>query len=77
MDDKASGSLRLFEGLEALVIGIEGKRALWWALAAASEIVPELKGVDYDHLAQRAVEQHDQVDERRLVAAKEALAATN
>jgi hypothetical protein len=75
MDDKASGSFRLFEGLEALVVGIEGKRGLWRALAAASEVVPELKGVDYDHLAQRAVEQHDRVDERRLTAAKDALGA--
>jgi len=75
MDDKASGSLRLFEGLEALVVGIEGKRALWRALAAASEIVPELKGVDHEHLAQRALEQHDRMDERRLTAAKHALGA--
>jgi hypothetical protein len=77
LDDKASGSLRLFEGLEALLIGIEGKRGLWRALAAASEIVPELQGVDYAHLAQRAVEQHDRVEERRLEAAKEAFAATD
>ncbi len=76
LDDKASGSLRLFEGLEALVVGIEGKRALWRALDAASENVPELKGVDYTHLAQRAIDQHDRVDERRLGAAKEALAST-
>jgi hypothetical protein len=77
MDDKASGSFCLFEGLEALVVGIEGKQGLWRALAVVSGEVPELQGVDYDRLAQRAVEQHDRVDERRLAAAKEALAATD
>lgn len=77
IDDKASGSFRLFEGLEALVVGIEGKRGLWRALAVASENVPELQGVDYARLAQRALEQRDGVDERRLAAAKEALAATD
>jgi hypothetical protein len=76
LDDNASGSFRLFEGLEALVVGIEGKRALWQALATASEVVPELKGVDYVGLAQRAQQQHDRVDEQRLNAAKEALVAT-
>jgi hypothetical protein len=76
LDDKASGTLRLFEGLEALLVGIEGKRALWRALAIASEEVHELDGVDYDHLAQRAQEQHDRVEVLRLDAAKAALRAT-
>jgi hypothetical protein len=75
MDDNASGSFRLFEGLEALVVGIEGKRALWQALATASEVVPELNGVDYVGLAQRAQQQHDRVEEQRINAAKQALVA--
>ena len=67
----------LCEGLEALLVGIEGKRALWRALAIASEEVHELDGVDYDHLAQRAQEQHDRVEVLRLDAAKAALRATD
>ena len=37
LDDPAGGSLRLFESLEVLSLGIEGKRSLWRALAAASK----------------------------------------
>src|SRR4051812_37874665 len=36
-DDPSDGSLRLLEMLEAIGIGIEGKRALWTALTAAAE----------------------------------------
>ncbi len=32
LDDPAHGALRLLESLEVLVVGIEGKRALWRAL---------------------------------------------
>lgn len=42
VDDKSSGSLRLFESLEAIALGIHGKLALWLALSAASEIANEL-----------------------------------
>ena len=77
LDDQADGTLHLFEGLEALLVGIEGKRGLWRALAVASGAMPELQGVDYDHLAQRAQEQHDRVEVMRLDTAKEALTATD
>lgn len=77
IDDKGSGTLRLFEGLDALLVGIEGKRGLWRALAAATETVPELHGSDYDYLAQRAELQRSRVDAIRLDVAKEALVATD
>jgi hypothetical protein len=76
LDDKATGALRLFEGLEALAIGIHGKGGLWRALAVASEDAPELQGVDYARLTQRAEDQHRRVEVLRLEAAKEALART-
>jgi len=41
-DDPSDGSLRLLEMLEAIAIAIEGKRALWTAMAAAAETAPEL-----------------------------------
>jgi len=77
MDDKSTGSMRLFEGLEALALGIQGKQGLWRALAVASAAEPELRGVDYDRLTQHSQDQHRRVEALRLDAAKQALAATD
>jgi hypothetical protein len=76
LDDPADGALRLLEALEALVIGIEGKRALWQALAAAAQEQPELQGADYARLIQRAKDQHRRAEELRLEAARAAFRAT-
>src|SRR5512138_2554001 len=61
-DDPAAGPLLLFESLEALSLGIEGKRSLWIALAATSEATPSLRIVDYERLQQRAQEQRERVE---------------
>jgi hypothetical protein len=45
------------------------------ALAAASEVRPELKVVDYERMKRRAEEQRQRVEEVRLQAAKAALKA--
>jgi len=74
VDDPSDGSLRRFESLEALAIGIEGKRALWSALRAASKFSRDLQGLDYPRLIQRAEQQRDLVEVLRLNAAKWALA---
>jgi Skp family chaperone for outer membrane proteins len=74
IDDPAGGSLRLFESLEGLSLGIEGKRLLWIALATASENSPALKILDYQRLMQRAQEQRDRVEELRVTTARKALA---
>ncbi|MBY0229292.1 MAG: hypothetical protein K2W96_08450 [Gemmataceae bacterium] len=68
MDDKEGGSLRLLEALEAISLGVEGKRCLWRALAAAG--VP---GADHAALERRAEEQRRRLEEARLLAAREAL----
>ncbi len=73
LDDAAGGDLRLFESLEALSLGIEGKRGLWLALAAAAEKVPSLQVLDYGRMTQRAEEQRSLVETRRLEAATKAL----
>lgn len=73
IDDPAGGELRLFESLEALSLGIEGKHSLWLALAAAAADAPGLKVLDYDRLAQRAVEQRRRVETLRLETARKAL----
>ena len=72
-DDPQEGDLRLFESLEALSLGIEGKRSLWTALAAASEVSPSLRIIDYERLTQRAEEQRDRVEKLRIDTAKKAL----
>jgi hypothetical protein len=72
-DDESRGILRRLERLEALGIGIDGKSALWWALNAAAEVAPDLRGTDYKHLAQRAQEQRGRVEILRLQAARLAL----
>ena len=75
MDDHGDGALRLLESLDVLASGIEGKRALWTALAAASEGTPPvLPATDWTRLIARAVEQHDRVEALRLQAARAAFA---
>ena len=73
LDDSSDGALGRLEALDALAMGIEGKRALWQALAAAASDSPELQGVEYDRLTQRADEQRDRVEAMRLEAARTAL----
>lgn len=73
LDDSSDGALGRLEALDALALGIEGKRALWQALVAAAEDAPELQGVDYDRLIQRADEQRQRVEEMRLEVARTAL----
>jgi len=72
-DDPKAGALLLFESLEALSLGIEGKRGLWIALAATSETTASLRIADYDRLQQRALEQRNRVEELRVETALKAL----
>ena len=73
-DDESRGTLRRLERLEALAVGIDGKSALWRALNAAAEVAPELRGMDYEHLTERAQKQRSHVEILRLQAARLALA---
>jgi hypothetical protein len=63
----------LFQALEALVLGITGKSALWRALAAVRESAPQLQRFDFNRLLKRASEQVERVDTKRLEVAREAL----
>jgi hypothetical protein len=72
LDDPDNGDLYRLQSLEALVIGIEGKGALWRALWAA-EVDSGVDRVDYDELERRAESQAIIVDKLRLEAAKGAL----
>ncbi len=73
LDDPTRGDLRLLQSLEALSLGIEGKKSLWLALSAAAEVSPFLRIADYERLKQRAEEQRTRVETRRLEVAKAAL----
>jgi hypothetical protein len=56
--------------LEALSLGIEGKRGLWQALRATNE--PRLAEFDFDALIERAAAQRSSLEEQRLAAAQTA-----
>jgi hypothetical protein len=77
LDDPAGGALRLMESLEALSLGIEGKRGMWLALAAVAEEAEWLRVVNYERLIRRAEEQRSRVEAERLKAAKTALETTS
>jgi len=72
IDDPGDGALRLLETLEALALGIDGKRALWDALAAAAERAPVLSNLDYARLTGRAEAQRGIVEAQRVAAARAA-----
>jgi hypothetical protein len=57
-------------------LGIQGKLALWRALAVAAPADVRLQALDYEQLASRAEEQHAKVEKRRLEVARTALRKT-
>ena len=76
LDDPGNGALRLLETFEILSLGIEGKRGMWLALAAASENAVILRSVDYRRFVKRAEEQRQRVEVMRLEVAKKALSVS-
>ncbi len=74
LDDSAGGALRRLEVFDAVSVGIEGKRLLWRALAAAAEGRPDLRGIDYVRLERAAEDQRRRVERARLEAATAAFA---
>jgi len=72
-NDPDRGALLLLEALDALSIGIEGKRLLWKALAAAG--LPGPPATAYTALEHRAQDQRGRVETMRLHAARTALGA--
>jgi hypothetical protein len=69
LDDPTGGALSLLQLLEALSIGIEGKRLLWRSLGAAQIIDTS----DSQRLEQQSDQQRRRVEMARLEAAKGAL----
>lgn len=60
----ANGGLGTFEALEALSLGILGKRALWTALKKLDDV--RFRATDFDLLLERSEEQYRQVEARRI-----------
>jgi len=73
VDDRSGGLLRRLELIEALAIGIDGKRALWTALQRASKSRTEPGYLDYVRLIARAEAQRHLVEPERLDVAAQAL----
>ena len=77
IEDPSGGQLAQLEKLEALALGIEGKRALWHSLIAIAEEIPALTRADLARLDQRADDQHQRVESRRIKTAREAFVPEN
>jgi hypothetical protein len=79
---KPNGQLRGYSPLstlvelEGLALGITGKLALWKSLRLLAEQEPALDAAALQRLADRAKEQQVQVEERRVEAARRALAVS-
>jgi hypothetical protein len=67
------GEIGLIQALEVLVLGITGKQLLWRALNASLGSSPLLRGMDLSRLEERAIEQIERVEAKRLEAAREVL----
>lgn len=67
------GKLGLFEGLEMLALGVQGKRLLWLALQEISAWYPEWNDVDFKKLEMEAITQRDGVEFWRIEAARDVL----
>ncbi|MES2661389.1 MAG: hypothetical protein V4689_22405 [Verrucomicrobiota bacterium] len=68
-----TGGLGLFEGLEMLALGIQGKSLLWLSLREISSWYPEWNEVDFSKLEMDAIEQRDSVEFWRIEAARDIL----
>ena len=68
--------LALFESLEMLSLGIQGKRAMWALLGELSTRNHELAGHEYGVLELRAVDQFHQVEAARLALGRELFTET-
>ena len=76
LEDPSGGHLARLEKLEALALGIDGKRALWRSLFAIAEVIPALRELDLTRLDQRAEDQRGRVEKIRMEAARDAFVST-
>jgi hypothetical protein len=72
LEDPAGNKLARLERMEALALGVEGKRALWTGLKAVADHVPAIRSLDLTSLEQRAQKQRQQIESVRLDSVREA-----
>ena len=65
----AYSPLSRVEELEAMRLGVEGKRGLWRALKETRGADPRLEGIDLEQLISRAERQSDDLEAMRISAA--------
>jgi hypothetical protein len=70
---RTSEGVRNLIELEALLLGVTGKRALWKALKEVAEADPRLAEADLDTLIERADQQIAGLERHRVEAAREGL----
>jgi hypothetical protein len=70
-----STDFAMFETLELLTLGIHGKSCLWEALQVVSRVNRRLKEFDFEELIQRAQQQYEEVNRRRLELARTVLSS--
>lgn len=68
------GELGLFEALEMLALGVQGKRLLWAALRENARWFPEWNDIDFAGLELQAIDQRDRIEYWRVQAAVDVLA---
>jgi hypothetical protein len=61
-----SADFEMFESLELLALGIQGKLCLWKALQVASRLDSRLRDYDFEELVSSALRQFDEVEDQRL-----------
>ena len=71
-DDPSAGPFLIFESLEALSLGIEGKRSLWRMLSQTFDPEISVGSFDLETLIKRAEDQREIVEELRLKAGRQA-----
>jgi hypothetical protein len=69
------GDLSLLRTLEALAIGVQGKRCLWRALQNLRTVPSTVQGMDLVELAAKAVNQWEAIEERRLALVERTFSA--
>ncbi len=66
-------NLELIQSLEALALGITGKRSLWRTLGTVGENSRPLQGIDFARLEARADDQFERVESQGLEIARQIL----
>lgn len=73
LEGERAAELGRLQALEALALGILGKRSLWTALQTVQHTSAALAGLDLPRLIRRAEEQYERVEAERLATAGRAL----